>query len=133
MKFIQTKLQQIACLLILTVPAATVAAEPSNLNMEQTPGSTNTILPNYYPEMFEHTGIIDLIDIKEGRVVINDMYWRLPMNIKVHNLNTEFSTVHTLRNGMNVGFKRNSVKKNTDIAEIWVLPNNYTQSSRNLE
>ena len=83
--------------------------------------------------MFEHTGTIDFIDIKEGKVVINDMYWRLPMNIKVHNLNTEFSTVHTLRNGMHVGFKRNSVKKSTDIAEIWVLPNNYIQNSRNTE
>ncbi len=90
-------------------------------------------LPGYYPEEFARTGMIDHIDIKNGKIVINDMTWKFLMNVKVHSLNTEFSSVQTLRNGMKVGFTMSSMNGTNQVAEIWVLPGNHKQNRDNRE
>jgi len=83
-------------------------------------------LPDYYPKEFNHMqGTVDDIDIKTGRILINDMQWKLSMNIKVHSLNTEFSSVQVLRKNMNVTFKIETINGKSVIAEIWILPNDY--------
>lgn len=85
-----------------------------------------TTLPEYYPETFQTRGVIDRINIKSGEIVVNDNLARLSNNAKVHNLNTEFSTVQTLRKGMKIGFVMNSINGKRFVTEIWVLPNNYS-------
>lgn len=90
-------------------------------------------LPAYYPETFQMHGTVDRIDIKRGEIVINDMFWSLSMNVKVHSLTTEFSSIQTLRLGMNIGFSMNTVNGKNQVAEIWILPDNNTLNSENTE
>ncbi len=82
-------------------------------------------LPGYYPDKFPATGTINRIDIKRGEIVLNDSLLKISNNAKVHNLNTEFSTVQTLRSRMNIGFSVTSINGKPLVTEIWVLPNNY--------
>jgi len=89
-------------------------------------------LPDYYPKAFQMNGTIDRVDLKRGIIVINDMLWSLSMNVKVHSLNTEFSSIRTLRSGMKMGFTMNSINGKNQITEIWLLPNN-KQSMENME
>lgn len=83
-------------------------------------------LPKYYPDTFSMSGTINRIDIKRGDIIVSDLFLKLSMNVKVHSLNTEFSSVQTLRNGMNIGFEMNSINGRSHVAEIWILPDNYT-------
>ncbi len=89
-------------------------------------------LPEYYPDEFPATGTIDRIDIKRGEIGINDSLFKISNNVKVHNLNTEFSTVQTLRARMKIGFLVISINGKPLVSEIWVLPNNYFHN-RNTE
>jgi len=82
-------------------------------------------LPDYYPEDFQMSGVIDQIDIKRGVIVVNDLPWSLSMNARVQTMNSEFSRLLSLRTGMIIGFKMNSINGKMLIAEIWVLPDNY--------
>ncbi|VAW89071.1 hypothetical protein MNBD_GAMMA17-2183 [hydrothermal vent metagenome] len=82
-------------------------------------------LPEYYPDKFPATGTIDRIDIKRGEIGINDSLLKISNNAKVRNLNTEFSTVQTLRARMKIGFLVISINGKPLVTEIWVLPNNY--------
>lgn len=90
--------------------------------------ATATTLPDYYPKVISMSGTIDRIDIKRGEIVVNDMPWRLSMNAKVHSLITEFSSIQTLRRGMKVGFEMSSINGKIQVAEIWILPDDYTSN-----
>ncbi len=80
-------------------------------------------LPDYYPEKLNHMqGNIDDIDIRSGRIIINDMQWKLSMNVKVHSMTTEFSSVQVLKKGMYLAFKVDTINGKSEIAEIWILP-----------
>ncbi len=83
-------------------------------------------LPSYYPETVPAmNGIIGYADIKQGVIVINDMSWKLSMNVRVHSLNTQFSSVRALRSGMRIAFESTSINGKVQLAEIWVLPKDY--------
>ncbi len=80
-------------------------------------------LPDYYPEKLNHMqGNIDDIDIRTGRIIINDIPWKLSMNVKVHSMSTEFSSVQTLKKGTYLAFKVDTINGKSEIAEIWILP-----------
>ncbi len=86
-------------------------------------------LPAYYPKVLPPmSGIIDRIDIKRGELVVNDIHWMLSMNTKVHSLNTEFSSLRTLRSGMKVSIDTRSMNGKAQVTEIWILPTNFIPS-----
>jgi len=86
-------------------------------------------LPEYYPETLPHMqGVVDDISVKTNQIVIDDMQWKFSMNMRVHSLNTEFSSIQALRKSMNVAFKLDTINGNFVIAEIWILPNNYSSN-----
>ncbi len=79
-------------------------------------------LPDYYPKKFSGTGVIDRVGLNDRELVIDDSLMKLSAHTKVHNLNTQFSTLRTLKPGMKVGVQFSS--ENT-VNEIWVLPRNH--------
>lgn len=79
-------------------------------------------LPDYYPDSFDGRGTIDLLDIGSGSIVISDTRMQLSSQLKVHSLNTRFSSLKSLHKGMNVGV---DLGGNKVINEIWILPRNY--------
>jgi len=79
-------------------------------------------MPDYYPDSFDRWGIIDMVDVSTMHIVINDARMQLSPQIKVHSLNTRFSTINTLRRGMKVGM---GLADRKIIDEIWILPRNY--------
>jgi len=89
----------------------------------------STELPSYYPANFDSIGIIDRIDIKTATAVINDELFSISMNIKVHSLVTEHSSVHRLKKKMKIGYTSKQSSDGSEmITELWVLPNDYSPS-----
>ncbi len=86
-------------------------------------------LPRYYPETFANRGTIDRISANTAKVVIDDSLLSLSMNIKVHSLVTEHSSLRALKKGMKVGYTSTQSRGGGElIVELWVLPKNYSPS-----
>ena len=86
-------------------------------------------LPSYYPTSFDNIGTIDRIDIKTAEAVISDELFTLSMNIKVHSLVTEHSSVRGLKKKMKIGYTSKQSSNGSEmITELWVLPNDYSPS-----
>ncbi len=80
-------------------------------------------LPSYYPKPLPPMiGKIDGINIKKGEIIIDDIPFKLSMNVKVHSLTTEFSSLQVLRNGMHIAHIMKNINGTFTIAEIWILP-----------
>ena len=79
-------------------------------------------LPTYYPDPIIMWFTIDQIDLKQLKIIVNDMPMRLSPNTRVHSPNTEFSSLQALKPGMRVFF---SLSGGKTINEIWIVPDNY--------
>jgi len=84
-------------------------------------------LPNYYPETFAYSGVLQGLDVERGTAIINGTVFQLSKNLQVHTPDTQFGTTHSLRSGMPVGCRyTGSTPKDGLITEIWVLPKDYS-------
>lgn len=85
-------------------------------------------LPDHYPdEGFNRTGLVDAVYTIEGRVVINDLPYRVSKSAIVHSLTAERVSIARIRKGVHVAFRMNG---NRVIEEFWLLPSNYSLTKR---
>lgn len=87
-------------------------------------------LPDYYPERFDRWGVIDQLDLDNHIVVINDVSIRVAPDLRVYTVNTRSATQQSLKPGMKIGFGTTGSRALSGaVAEVWVLPADYTPSS----
>jgi hypothetical protein len=80
-------------------------------------------LPDYYPRRFDRKGIVQKLSRREHRLIINATVYTLAPNVRVHTLETQFGTIHSLREKLPIGFNlRSDVHGEQKITDIWVLP-----------
>lgn len=79
-------------------------------------------LPDYYPDSFYGSGILHNIDLSQNVLIINATQYHYMTNVKVHSLNTEHSSLRTLKAGMGLGYNISTINDKQLISEIWVLP-----------
>jgi len=88
-------------------------------------------LPTYYPPAFRVWGVMDRVDIEGGTAVINDTQMTFSGNVHVYTPNSQFASVHALTPGSKVGIIMSGGGNGPPtITDIWVLPDDYTQSTR---
>jgi len=86
-------------------------------------------VPSYYPKTFAERGTIDRLSASAAEIVIDDTLYTLSMNIKVHSLVTEHSSLRTLKKGMKIGYSTAKMRSGSEqVIELWVLPRNYSPS-----
>ena len=73
-------------------------------------------LPDYYPQRFSGAGCIDSLTAK--RVVIDDGTLKLSPNTTFHTLKNQFASRSQFREGMRVGFIKNS---QNEIESVWYI------------
>jgi putative hemolysin len=111
----------------LIVTLGYVAAMTMQVNTAQA-DSTNTSytrkatvaaqLPGYYPSHFPRLGV--LTDIRSSHDWnINGKRIKVSPNVIVHSLVTNFSSLYSVKQGMELAYKTN---KQGEVAEIWQLP-----------
>lgn len=75
-------------------------------------------LPTYYPSHFPRLGV--LTDIRASHDwTINGTAVKVSTNVIVHSLVTNFSSLHSVKRGMELAYKINA---KGEVAEIWQLP-----------
>jgi hypothetical protein len=80
-------------------------------------------LPEYYPDHFDRTGVIQRLRMQGNRLLINATRYKLDPNVHVYTLHTRFGTMHSLRKNMAVGFTLRPARVDEQvISEIWELP-----------
>ena len=80
--------------------------------------------PSYYPEKgFNETGIIDRVNLRMGKIIIDDSTYRISPKAVVRSLSSREDSMARLRAGANVGFKMTGGV----ITEFWLLPANYKE------
>lgn len=82
-------------------------------------------LPEYYPEQYEIIGKLNGINSQAGYIVILDMSLPIHPAVRVYTTGSRFETLGYLRPGMTVGVSRES--RHEPVADIWVLPDGYTE------
>lgn len=83
--------------------------------------SSADTLPDYYPKSFAVFGVLSGLDTRSQTLTINDHGQRYDINIRVHTLNSQFSSLEALRPGITIGASVAGER----ITEIWVLPKSY--------
>ncbi|VAW76311.1 hypothetical protein MNBD_GAMMA14-835 [hydrothermal vent metagenome] len=79
--------------------------------------------PHGYPDFFEHSGIINSINLESGLINIGDIPLYVIPGVVVHTPTGRYMTLENLRPGNNVGCKlHKSSNGNTIINELWLLP-----------
>lgn len=69
------------------------------------------------------TGVIDDVHKKEHAIVVDDSWYRLSPNVRVHGL--VGSPDDELKRNMKIGFTTQQSGNKLVITEIWVLPDNF--------
>ncbi|MEA2078986.1 MAG: hypothetical protein U9P00_03860 [Pseudomonadota bacterium] len=78
-------------------------------------------LTGYYPQRFDHRGIV--ARVSAGEIVVSARRYALDANVRVHTLNTRFASPRALASGTEIGFNTSSGKQGVSkITEIWTLP-----------
>lgn len=90
--------------------------------------ATAATLPEYYPESFDRSGVINRVDVDNRVIVIDDSKVQLSLNLKVYTPTTRFATIRSLKPGMRIGFGTTGSRAahNSAVPELWVLPDDYT-------
>ncbi len=108
-----------ALLLVLRVNVA--VAEPAKSDARHSLQARSDQMLNIPSANFDGRGILQQVDARSNRLLIDALSYRFDPNMKVHTLHTQFATVHSLRGEMEVGFTLGSGSGLT-ITEIWQLP-----------
>lgn len=104
------------------VHADKASSLPPPVQHSETPHSTESHLPDYYPAAFQNKGAIQRIESGDT-LVINGVRYRLSPNVRIHTFATEFAPRQTLVSGLEIAFSFGGIdQRGRTIAEIWVLP-----------
>lgn len=80
-------------------------------------------LPAWYPASFPYQGRVDSINYRANDIVINDQYYPMTSNVRVHSLYVENDTRFAVRTGAWVGFRTGFLDNGKRaVTELWVLP-----------
>lgn len=104
-----------------TLPLTVVVTLAASLLMTAMTSRADTTLPSYYPKSFAVFGVLSGLDTRSQTLTINDHGQRYDINVRVHTLNSQFSSLEALRPGMTIGASMAGER----ITEIWVLPKSY--------
>lgn len=89
------------------------------LSMAAPPGSA-------YPGHFDHSGVINRIDHREGLIVVQDTLFHLPSTLRVTTPRSKRRTTQSLRVGQRIGA---TVRRDSQgypvITGLWVLPDGH--------
>ena len=78
--------------------------------------------PGYYPEKgFQEVGVIEFVDLGNGRIIIGDIDYQVSPKAVVRSLSSKEDSMTRLRVGANVGFNMSG----RVIKEFWLLLANY--------
>lgn len=79
-------------------------------------------LPTYYPNQFQHTGMISSLE-NDNSIIISGLRYKIASYLKLHTSATEYATRRSLRAGDEVGFSTMAGYNNSlKVTELWVLP-----------
>ena len=80
--------------------------------------SESSSLPSYYPTEFQRLGV--LTEVRgQYNWVVDGVQVTVSNNVLVHSLVSNFSSLYSINQGMELGYRRNSAG---EIAEVWQLP-----------
>lgn len=110
-------------LILLTIGCITTMLLNNEIaySTETTRNESNTVLaplPAYYPSHFHKLGVLSEIRSQYDWVV-DGIGIKVSNNVIVHSLITNFSSLYSIKQGMELGYRKNS---QGEIAEIWQLP-----------
>lgn len=80
--------------------------------------TVSTALPSHYPDSFQRLGVLTQIRDRHDWL-INGIGIKVSSNVLVHSLESKFSSLYSVKQGMELGYRLNSRK---EIAEVWLLP-----------
>ena len=83
-----------------------------------TENENSNSLPSYYPSGFQKTGVLTEIRSQYDWVV-DGIGIDVSRNVLVHTLATNFSSLYYIKQGMELGYRKNS---DGEIVELWELP-----------
>ena len=95
-----------------------IAFADSNTTGYQRKSTVAAQLPTYYPSHFPSLGVLTEIRGTHDWA-INGTSIKVSPNIIVHSLVTNFSSLYSVKQGMELAYK---VNKQGEVAEIWQLP-----------
>ena len=115
MKRNPTLLLAIGCLTIMLFNTQNAFSAES---VQSSQNSVATTLPSYYPSHFPRLGV--LTDIRGSYDwVVDGIGIKVSNNVIVHSLVTNFSSLYSVKHGMELAYRKNN---QGEIAEIWQLP-----------
>jgi len=93
-------------------------ATESTQTTYQRPSTVSATLPAYYPSHFPALGVLTEL---RGQYdwVIDGKAVKVSSNIIVHSLVTNFSSLYSIKQGMDLAYRKN---KQGEISEVWQLP-----------
>lgn len=108
---------------LLTAGCITMILLGSSLAYATDAGRTeeNTVsvaLPSHYPDNFQRLGVLTKIRDRHDWLV-NGISIKVSQNVLVHSLESKFSSLYSVKQGMELGYRLNSRR---EISEIWLLP-----------
>lgn len=77
-------------------------------------------LPDYYPDSFEHWGVINEVLGNERTLVVDGVRVTVKSTLRVYTPRSRFDQIDDLRATMPIGFNGTE-----PLGEIWVLPPGY--------
>ena len=101
----------------MTISTNFVYADTSSPT-NQRQSTVSAQLPSFYPSHFPALGVLTEI---RGQYdwVINGIAIEVSPNILVHSLVTNFSSMYSIKQGMELAYR---VNKDGQVAEVWALP-----------
>jgi len=104
---------------IAMIISSNLAYADTTTTSYQRKSTVSAQLPSYYPSHFPALGV--LTDVRgQYDWVINGKAIKVSPNILVHSLVTNFSSMYSIKQGMELAYRTN---KDGEVAEVWALPN----------
>ena len=105
--------------IVMTMTISTnLAYADTSRPTNQRKSTVSAQLPSFYPSHFPALGVLTEI---RGQYdwVINGIAIKVSPNILVHSLVTNFSSMYSIKQGMELAYR---VNKDGQVAEVWGLP-----------
>lgn len=107
----------LGCVVAMTINASLAYADVASTGYKR-PTTVSAQLPIYYPTQFEAVGVLTE---QRGQYdwVINGRSVTVSPNVIVHSLVTNFSSLYSVKQGMELAYRLNS---QGELIELWGLP-----------
>jgi len=94
----------------------------SCLHAESPTSEASVFLPEYYPDYFDHAGLVTGIDKKNHQLIFGLVHIPYDSNVQVSTLASQFATVDSLQVGNEIGYETVRNNGQSRIIRIWQLP-----------